>query len=510
MTSGRTMQHSIVVALLFAMSWTFVAARPAAAATIVVDGVTCTLADAITAANSDTATGGCPAGSGADTLDLVADITLTSRLPAIVSNVTILGNNHTVRRDPVAPEFGILWIESYHYATIDNITLTGGRDGSGGAILALYEANVTISNSRIVDNSAYRGGGIHCDVCYITLSNSVISNNRATTLGGGINGRGVFRMINNEETGFDQQKPSHVGGLTVQLRNSTLSNNEAPSGGGLAIEGVGTFRLESSTVHGNSAVLGGGIYCLDSDGYIESSTFSSNTADQKGGAIFNHSSTLQPNHGLIELRNSTITNNSSPVGSGLYNQDDGAIFPPHQVATLRPYNSILAAQADGIDCVNVGKAVVESQGFNIESATSCGFTAAGDQQNVTAAQLNLAPLANNGGTTWTHALIPGSAAIDQGNCPDVTADQRGFPRPVDLPGIPNAADGCDVGAYEAEAPLAVTVLTFEAEDLDSNSPPLFLIVAVLVTSLLLVTRWKNGRRVAANRHLTMPHSSQER
>ncbi|MCB0229171.1 MAG: hypothetical protein KDH90_08590, partial [Anaerolineae bacterium] len=85
-----------------------------------------------------------------------------------------------------------------------------------------------------------------------------------------------------------------------------------------------------------------------------------------------------------------------------------------------------------------------------------------------------------------------------------------FPRPVDLPGIPNAADGCDVGAYEAEAPLAVTVLTFEAEDLDSNSPPLFLIVAVLVTSLLLVTRWKNGRRVAANRHLTMPHSSQER
>ena len=59
MKSGRTMQHSIVVALLFAMSWTFVAVRPASAATIVVDGVTCTLADAITAANTDTATGGC-------------------------------------------------------------------------------------------------------------------------------------------------------------------------------------------------------------------------------------------------------------------------------------------------------------------------------------------------------------------------------------------------------------------------------------------------------------------
>ena len=53
------------VALLLALSQGF-----SQAGTIVVDGVTCTLGDAINAANTDTAQGGCPAGSGADTLVL--------------------------------------------------------------------------------------------------------------------------------------------------------------------------------------------------------------------------------------------------------------------------------------------------------------------------------------------------------------------------------------------------------------------------------------------------------
>ena len=61
----------------------------------------------------------------------------------------------------------------------------------------------------------------------------------------------------------------------------------------------------------------------------------------------------------------------------------------------------------------------------------------------------LGPLADNGGFNFTHALYPGSPAIDAGdpaNCP--ATDQRGFPRPIDGDGV----DGprCDMGAYEAE------------------------------------------------------------
>ena len=48
---------------------------------------------------------------------------------------------------------------------------------------------------------------------------------------------------------------------------------------------------------------------------------------------------------------------------------------------------------------------------------------------VTAEELNLGPLQDNGGSTETHALAPGSAAIDKGNSFGVTTDQRGQPRP---------------------------------------------------------------------------------
>ncbi len=72
----------------------------------------------------------------------------------------------------------------------------------------------------------------------------------------------------------------------------------------------------------------------------------------------------------------------------------------------------------------------------------------------------LQALANNGGTTLTMALQPGSAAIDAGDngacgtVPVNNIDQRGVSRPVDGNNDGNAI--CDVGAYEAPADLAQT------------------------------------------------------
>jgi hypothetical protein len=54
----------------------------------------------------------------------------------------------------------------------------------------------------------------------------------------------------------------------------------------------------------------------------------------------------------------------------------------------------------------------------------------------------------SGGPTWTHALIERGRAVDAGYCPGETANQRGFARPYDEPRIPNALDGCGIGAFE--------------------------------------------------------------
>ena len=79
--------------------------------------------------------------------------------------------------------------------------------------------------------------------------------------------------------------------------------------------------------------------------------------------------------------------------------------------------------------------------INLSGATSTGAP------TVTADPL-LGPLTNNGGLTPTMALLPGSPAIDQGISAGTLTDQRGVRRPFDVPGVPNAADGSDIGAYE--------------------------------------------------------------
>src|SRR5690606_34155403 len=69
----------------------------------------------------------------------------------------------------------------------------------------------------------------------------------------------------------------------------------------------------------------------------------------------------------------------------------------------------------------------------------------------------IGPLQNNGGPTFTHALLIGSPAQDKGNSPGVITDQRGYGRPHDNASISNAADGSDIGAFEMLAPTSAGV-----------------------------------------------------
>ena len=89
-------------------------------------------------------------------------------------------------------------------------------------------------------------------------------------------------------------------------------------------------------------------------------------------------------------------------------------------------NTILRAAASGVN-LNIGKpATVTSHGYNVSSDDAGGFlTAPGDQINTDPL---LGPLQDNGGPTSTHALLPGSPAIDAGNpnfTPPPFYDQRG-------------------------------------------------------------------------------------
>ena len=116
----------------------------------------CTLWDAITAANKDTATNGCPGGSGADTITLAVNITLSADLPWITSEITIEGADYDIDGNG---EHHIFWIDGGDL-TVNNITLTGGKAGNfGGAINAEDGSTLTVTNSRLEDNHAGLWGG---------------------------------------------------------------------------------------------------------------------------------------------------------------------------------------------------------------------------------------------------------------------------------------------------------------------------------------------------------------
>ena len=244
-TSGTRRSPARIAAIMTA---TLLAYPSLEAATIVADGTTCTLVDAITSANNDSATGGCTAGFGADLIELTTDVTLTtvnntsggeSGLPPIATEIEVKGLGasppRAIVRDGGAPDFRIFHVAEDGILALDTVAISDGlAAGRGGGIF--NRGRVTLTNSTLSGNSAIRGGGIDNFYGTVTLTNSTVSGNSANIGGGGIYNYG-----------------------TVTLTNSTVSGNSAASAGG-GIYNFDTVTLTNSTVSGNSADYGGGIY----------------------------------------------------------------------------------------------------------------------------------------------------------------------------------------------------------------------------------------------------------
>jgi hypothetical protein len=218
-----------------------------------------------------------------------------------------------------------------------------------------------------------------------------------------------------------------VDGGTLVLQDTLLSGNRARvDGGGIQIQG-GDALIDRVTLSGNRARMeGGGIGVSAGTATISNATVSGNRA-RAGGGVSNEEG------GTLAIRSSTIAFNKARLAPALRDEDAGF------TTTTTLQNSIVHAKKKD-PCA--GSFV--SEGGNLESAASCGLALATDQSGVDPL---LAPLADNGGATPTHALEAGSPAIDSGldaACPPT--DQRGQAR-VDLPGVGSSV--CDVGAFEA-------------------------------------------------------------
>ena len=383
-----------------------------AATTINVDGTTCTLADAITAANTDTATGGCTAGAYDDVLELDiagSPFTQTAQLPIITSNVTINGNGSVVARDLASPEFPVVYIDGGN-AVLNDLTITGGS------------ATNTATN--------YGGGVVVQPASAVEINNSIISGN---------NGGAVWLY---NTTGSS-------------INNSVIENNTSNPGryytGGVSING-GYLDINNSTITGNNNVAtgagGGGLYVTDYGAAttvgVSNSTISGNTAAFSGGGI----ATASFGSGIeLNLNSATVTlNSTSGNGGGIHN--NGGDVAVSQ--SLLSGNTAAAAN----QWEATGGAYITVDSYNIfgESSVSglVGVTPGGTDVTPTEAVADIfdTTLADNGGPTPTHALVVSGPAVDAipgGNCL-MSTDQTGKSRPQDGDGDLTA--DCDVGAFE--------------------------------------------------------------
>ena len=186
----------------------------------------CSLPDAITAANTDTATGGCPAGSGDDTISLTTNHALSASLPDVTSTITIDGGYYTISMPGTVQmiriaENGDLRLSQVRVKKSDRVQ----RDGPGGFIDnsgTLRVDKSSFSGSRHQYRGAIRNTGT------LTVDSSFFEDNHAQWFGGAIRTSG-----------------------TATIKNSTFSGNSSRQGGAINVNVGGSITIINSTFYGN-------------------------------------------------------------------------------------------------------------------------------------------------------------------------------------------------------------------------------------------------------------------
>ena len=362
--------------------------------TITVDsGGSCTIDDAVDAADDNVAVGNCPAGSAVipDVIILETDVDPTGTL-IVSTNVIFDCDGHTINKTPVNLQHVILITGSSPDVIINDCTISGGAaaGNNGGAIHVAVNGVLHLNNSTLTNNTAARGAGLYVQrggTAYV--NGSTVTGNTATIGGGGIT----------------------VNHGTLTLTNSTVSGNLVGDGGddwggGVMIfyfaDNNGTTIIENTTITDNESDEGGGVYVLDDI-----------PGDADDGTVILRRSLIAGNRGINNNEGHEIR---SPA-AGYITADNYNLFADNSRTNATAFHNFTPGSSDHV-------------------ATS-------DGQNNALNTILDSTLAYNGGYSLNHALVTGSPALDLVTDCTVATDQRYYGRP----NVPT----CDAGSYEFTA-----------------------------------------------------------
>ncbi|MEV4335347.1 hypothetical protein AB0K02_33475 [Streptomyces sp. NPDC049597] len=269
-------------------------------------------------------------------------------LPAVISEITIHGQESTIKRES-AKDFRLFLVDSpFGDLTLNNVTVRDGRAENGGGIWVRPASRLTINESKIINNVAGGlgarpgGGGIDNFSGSVTLRDSILNDNTSSSHGGGMFQDGTATVVRSTISGNTAGDTSggirnNTGRLTVN--DSVISGNTSHGGGGGGISNGtgGTTTLNDSTVIDNTAThassLGGGI---GNRGrlFLNRSHVRDNRTNGKGGGI-----AQRGNDPAATLEDSSVTGNiAAAAPGGIYSEEGPVRLLSTIVADNQPTN----------------------------------------------------------------------------------------------------------------------------------------------------------------------------
>ncbi len=360
--------------------------------------------------------------------------------------------------------------------TVSNCNFRDNRARNNGGAMFNYEASPTVTNCVFSDNLAsnyhggaiynlkgaptvtgcvfssnlakVNGGGMYSDQSDVTVTGCTFSENRTISgCGGGMHNEDNSPTVADCTFSENIANNSYGGGMfcgnnsSPAVNNCSFSSNQGHDGGGIYVMNTSP-NVTGCTFLGNTATNGGGICNGQGSPTVTSCTFSGNTATN-GGGIYN-------GYGSPTVTNCTFSGNTATDGGGMDS------YSGSTMVTNCTFSANIATHDGGgisgtaltvTNCIIWGSnspigQIVDKGGVTTVTYSVVDTALFCDPSNVSA-DPRLGPLAANGGSTKTCALLSGSSALNSGTSIGAPAtDQRSIARPQGL--------SFDMGAYEAE------------------------------------------------------------
>lgn len=272
---------------------------------------------------------------------------------------------------------GGVYIDAYSQVTVSNSQIYSNIATTYGGGLYAYSSIITVAQNRIFSNSlgaAYSiGGGIYAELGISVVDHNIVSGNSAFHGGGVYLGFGSWGGRLSENQIYNNQALQYGGGLLlistqtpdVLISSNVFSQNVAGANGGGMWLGTGISVVTGNLVISNTATdSGGGVYVLAGADTLRNNRFISNTT-----AGFGVGGGVYLNASPVTLIENYFQNNIAGIGGGLHAYPGSDGF----TATANIWLNNSAAYGGGLSFYGIqGPVVIERNSLLQNKASSNG------------------------------------------------------------------------------------------------------------------------------------------